>query len=115
MKRIYRLVSIVMLVTLMSIQLVQAAHHHHDDVNHFTKYPHSSSQEDFQLASPKCFICTFHSNQNLSAAIVPAVFELVHYTTTSLQLQAECHCAVNSNYHRKSYNKGPPFPVTLSF
>jgi|GEM_PF-1405476 len=114
MKRICSFVSIIMLVTLASIQLVQAAHHH-DGLHHFTKHSQSSSQEDLQLADTKCFICTFHSNQNANAAILPTVFTLAHYMAKPLVLQAKLDCAIKSDYPRTSYNRGPPFLTMLSF
>lgn len=114
MKRICSLVSIIMLVTLASIQLIQAAHHH-DESHHFAKHSNSSSQEDLQLADTKCFICTFHSNQNSSAAILPVVLEFAYYKATPLVLDADLDFAVKSHYPRRSYNKGPPTPLMLSF
>ncbi|PRY49540.1 hypothetical protein B0I27_11196 [Arcticibacter pallidicorallinus] len=112
MKRIYSLVSIIMLVALTSIQLVQAAHHH-DEAHHFAKHSRSSSQEDFQLVSPKCFVCILHSHQSSSGAILPSVVKIFHHTAPLLTLHVELDCKVHSSHLCRSYNKGPPMHVPL--
>ena len=114
MKKICSLVSIIMLVTLASIQLVQAAHHH-DETHHFSKHPQSSSHQDLQLISSTCFICTFHSNRHADAAILPSVFQLAFFMATPLVINAEAGCEAESLCPPTSYNKGPPVSMMLSF
>src|SRR5690349_12829051 len=113
MKRICSFVSIIMLVTLASIQFVQGTHHH-DDLHHSSKHSQNSSREDFHVSNGKCFICTFNSNQSSNGAILPLDFELSHYKTPPLVMKADLNCVIKSCHLRQSYNKGPPIPVILS-